>query len=256
MKLYKFKLTYYISVLILFFSVTFLYAESGGLGYTIPAASDLGEDGSIVSFNGQQVALSQKEYDENIIGVITEKVAASIEDINLEQSRIVAVTGETDVLVNTSNGNIEIGDYITSSAAPGVGMKATNSGQVIGQATQSFTSDNPSEVGKILVMLNVKSQFISPVGSTNVLTALRAGLDSKFLAPIITLRYILAVLVAASSFVIGFTSFRKVSGSSVEALGRNPLASGSIRRIVFFNFLLNFLIMMGGLILAYFILVL
>ncbi len=248
--------TYYIVTVLILTFVLSVSAESGGLGYSIPISADVGIDGNIVSFAGAQVGLTQIEYDPNIIGIMTDKVAASIEDINLPEYKLIAVTGETDVLVNTSNGPINIGDYITSSNTPGVGMKATESGQVIGVATQGFDSQNPEEVGKILVLVNIKSQFINPVGSTNVLTALRAGLDSQFLAPIISLRYLLAVIVAGSSFVIGFNSFKKVSGSSVEALGRNPLASSSIRRIVFFNFLLNFFIMMGGLILAYLILVL
>jgi len=54
--------------------------------------------------------------------------------------------------------------------------------------------------------------------------------------------------------VIGFSSFGKITGSSVEALGRNPLAGGAIRRVMLFNFILTFLIMAMGLGVAYFIL--
>jgi hypothetical protein len=38
------------------------------------------------------------------------------------------------VKVSTKNGDIQPGDYITTSDIPGVGMKATEPGRVIGKA--------------------------------------------------------------------------------------------------------------------------
>jgi hypothetical protein len=235
---------------------TVVYSQSSGLGYSIEVPRDFGVDGNIVSFTTDGYKLAQKQYDENIAGILVDKPVASVEDLNMTTMKLIVSTGEGAVIVNTSNGDIKKGDYITSSNAPGVGMKATNSGQVIGISLEDYSNSDKNTTEKIMVLLNVHSQFINPIGGTNVLTALRAGLDSHLLAPIISLRYLLAVLVAGASFVIGFSAFGKVSGSSVEALGRNPLASSHIKKVVFFNFLLTFLIMICGLIVAYLILIL
>lgn len=47
---------------------------------------------------------------------------------------IVGLAGRVPVKMSTKNGNIAPGDYITTSDIPGVGMKATEPGRVIGKA--------------------------------------------------------------------------------------------------------------------------
>ncbi len=47
---------------------------------------------------------------------------------------IVGLSGRVPVKVSTKNGDIQPGDYITTSDIPGVGMKATEAGRVIGKA--------------------------------------------------------------------------------------------------------------------------
>lgn len=247
------KLLLYPALVLAFISFKAL-AFSSGTAFSVPVELEA-PVGSIISYTTGKYVLAFKNYDENIFGVVTDAAAASVEDINLEKYKLVVNSGETSVLVTNKNGEIKKGDFITSSETPGVGMKATQSGQVIGIALEDFVTANNDEVGLVAVFMNVKSQFIALSGTTNVLSALKAGLESPFLSPIITLRYILAALVTGASFVIGFVSFGRISGSSVEALGRNPLAGGSIKRVVFFNFLLTFSIMLGGLFIAYLILI-
>ncbi|MDC0449022.1 hypothetical protein OAL67_00210 [bacterium] len=231
-------------------------ADSSGIGFTIPIPQDIGEVGQIVSFNEGTYYLSNEENDSHIVGVITDDPVAYVEDVYVENPRLVVMDGELEVMVSGVNGEIKEGDFITTTTTPGVGAKLNGSGYVIGVALEDYVSGNPEEIRKIYVMLDIDFHVSEEASSTNVLTALKAGLDASFLAPIISLRYILAALVAGSSFYIGFRAFSKVSGSSVEALGRNPLASANIRRIVVFNFLLTFSLMIGGLALAYLILVL
>jgi F0F1-type ATP synthase membrane subunit c/vacuolar-type H+-ATPase subunit K len=232
------------------------FAASSGVAVSIPVSTDFGADGSIVSFGEGNYYLTNKTYDSAIYGIITTEPTVSVADENMSPQQLVVTTGDADVLVSVANGPIKKGDFITSSEKAGVGMKATRTGQVIGIAQEDFDTPNAEDVGKIVVLINIHSQFINQAGSPNVLTALKAGLDADFLSPLISLRYILAALVAGVTFVISFASFGRISGSSVEALGRNPLAGGQIKRVVFFNFLLTFVIMIGGLVVAYLILVL
>ncbi len=248
--------SFFLISLIIFFYTTSSFSSSSGIGYSISLDDSNAKDGSIISLKDGNYYLSNIESDPNLYGVLSDGTSVSIEDINMNNSHLVVSSGDADVLVTTKNGKIKAGDFITSSPKDGVGMKALKSGQIVGIAAQNFEADNPDEVGKILVYLNIHSQFVNLSSSTNVLTALKSGLDMNILGPLISLRYILAALVAAISFVIGFGSFGKISGSSVEALGRNPLASSHIRRIVFFNFLLTFVIMFAGLVVAYLILIL
>ena len=64
----------------------------------------------------------------------------------------IALSGRVLVKVSNRNGAIMVGDPITSSAIPGVGMKANQAGPIVGKALQSYDS---SQVGKILVFVNL-----------------------------------------------------------------------------------------------------
>ena len=247
-----------LSICLSFFSYS-VYATSSGNAISVPFEDPNTETGNIVSFSNGYYVPSTVPSDPDVFGVITDDPITSFEDTNLESYVFVVNKGETEVKVTNKYGDIREGDFITTSDISGVGMKADNRGIILGMALEDFISDNPEEIGRVIVLLDIKTslQALTMYGSPtpNVLTSLKAGLEAPFLAPLISLRYILAAMVTAASFVIGFTSFRRVSGSSVEALGRNPLAGGSIKKIVFFNFLLTFFIMIGGLIIAYLILV-
>lgn len=66
-----------------------------------------------------------------------------------DKQTLLALTGKAPVKVNLENGAIKVGDYITASSTPGVGMKANTGDQVIGIAMENF---NSKEQGKIFVL--------------------------------------------------------------------------------------------------------
>jgi hypothetical protein len=209
-----------------------------------------GEEGDIVSFINDTFTLSEIPYDPSMVGVITESSALTLEDIDLTEGRFVATNGEMPVKVSAVNGDIAIGDFVTSSEIRGVGQKATGFGQIVGVALQEYAPASPDEIGTIIVLVDIRTSFVGPDGKSGFLDALTAGTLSG-----VSLRYVIAALVALISFIVGFASFGKTSGNSVEALGRNPLAGKSIKSVVVFNFLLTFIIMLAGLAIAYLILV-
>jgi hypothetical protein len=230
------------------FAITYESAVS------FPIEGNGGKAGDIVSFINNKYVLSTKMNDTSMIGVIVDDPATSFQDTNMTQYRF--VTPDGDVLVNVSgkNGAIKEGDFVTSSDTAGVGVRALESGQILGVALEEYSPSNPEDVGQIYVQLGIKTSFIDKTASRNLLDTLKNSLTSPFMTPIEALRYLLAIAVVFASFVIGFSSFGRITGTSVEALGRNPLAGGAIRRVILFNFLLTFLIMGIGLVIAYLIL--
>lgn len=255
------KVTFSFLLLIVGFVLAFKYATPAlGAGFntaiSIELSGEPGKEGDIVSYSEGVYSLAKKDYDASMFGVIVTNPASSIEDTNLQNSSLISSFGEVLVNVSGKNGEIKEGDLITSSDIPGVGVKATQSGQILGIARNDFTPANASDTGQILVFVDIRTSFIEKTLSKNLLDILRNSLTSPFMTPIEALRYLLAIGVVFAAFVIGFSSFGKITGSSVEALGRNPLAGSSIRRVMIFNFVMTFIIMIGGLAIAYFILVL
>jgi hypothetical protein len=106
-------------------------------------------DSSILS----GVKKSQNPYEQNVIGVVTTKPGLVMGDFTQPEGTIpvlVALTGRIPVKVSTENGPILPGDYLTSSSIPGVAMKATKLGPVIGQALESYAEP---EIGTVNVFI-------------------------------------------------------------------------------------------------------
>ncbi|MHB1865154.1 MAG: hypothetical protein ACYCPS_03265 [Candidatus Saccharimonadales bacterium] len=126
---------------------------------TISAGDIVSEDIN----NPGQVVLSSKAYDPNLLGAISTSPSFLANASDATNQVKLALVGRIPVNVNTQNGPIAPGDYITSSDTPGVGMKATQAGNVIGIALESY---NGSGTGSILVYM--EPQYYNPVSSSNL----------------------------------------------------------------------------------------
>lgn len=100
-------------------------------------------EGDIVSLTGDgvsQVKKSDISYDNRAIGVISTKPGIVMGEADGSgKPVIVGLAGRVPVKVSTQNGEIKPGDYITTSGIPGVGMKATEAGRVIGKALTGYS---------------------------------------------------------------------------------------------------------------------
>lgn len=239
---------------VLLLSVSHTFAETYESAVSVPIEGNAGKTGDIVSFVSNKFILSSAPFDNSMVGVVVDSPPLFFQDLNMPQYRLVAANGDLLVNVTAKFGAIKEGDYITSSNTPGVGVKAVESGQILGVALEEYNPKNADDVGQIYVQIGIKTSFMDKSISKNLFDTLKNSITSPFMTPIEALRYLLAIAVVFASFVIGFSSFGKITGTSVEALGRNPLAGAAIRKVVVFNFLLTFLIMAIGLFLAYLIL--
>ncbi|MBU0650092.1 hypothetical protein KKG63_02735 [Patescibacteria group bacterium] len=233
-----------------------LASMARGISVALPNSPENVKVGSIIAHQGSEFVLSATPYDTEIFGVIVEQSSISLYDPAQEPLHLVMQSGEAQVLVSNANGDIKNGDYITSSDQAGVGQKADKPGFVLGKAMEDFTPAGNNEPSLLWITIEPRNSFTSNTVKTNLLETLRSGAISPLLNPVESLRYILAALIAAATFIIGFTTFGKSSGKTIEAMGRNPLAGGSIKTAMVFNTILSFGVMLVGLALAYLILVL
>ncbi len=117
------------------------------------------EPGDVVCLDSSMRAGVKKcanKYDSGAMGIITTNpglVIGDVEDPDAKAAPVV-LAGRTPVKVSTENGPIATGDLLTPSSKPGVAMKATKAGQIIGQAMGPFSGDG---VGMTVVF--VKTNF-------------------------------------------------------------------------------------------------
>jgi hypothetical protein len=98
-----------------------------------------------------QVVKSSRKYDNKALGIISTRPGLVLGEADgAGKPVIVGLAGRVPVKVTTKNGDIKPGDYITTSDIPGVGMKATEAGRVIGKA---LTGLSGVEHGTIVVFI-------------------------------------------------------------------------------------------------------
>ncbi len=135
------------------------------------------------------VKKTTRAYDPNVIGVISTDPGITIGNIDQDPTArpvLLALAGRVPVKVSMENGPINPGDLLTPSSVPGVAMKSTKAGIIIGQALTKFDQsivdlgDAPHPTGYL--MMFIKNSYAN--GST--LAQVIPGLELSDGPPIAT----------------------------------------------------------------------
>lgn len=233
-----------------------IYAQGIGPGMAITAKLIEGDvkEGDIMCSTAEGIEPCAVEYSINIVGVYWENPAVVLTDKKISDGKPIIMEGRTQVRVGRKSGDVKKGDFITSSSQPGIGQRATKSGNILGTAESDMPAGD-SEVELMSVLVNIRPAIVATSARGNLLESLKQGLLAPTLSPLASLRYLLAILVAMTTFILGFVYFGRVAKGGVEAIGRNPLARNAIQLGVFLNLILTVSIMIGGLLIAYIILI-
>lgn len=209
---------------------------AGGVAVNIEIADTGAGAGDIISINGDNFKRSTEAYDAKLYGVIADAPVISIEP-KTDMTKAVVTSGQAQVKVTNAGGKIVSGDFITSSGNAGVGQKATDGGYVIGKALGDYDNSEPG-----LVLAEVAVGFKQTASG---------GVQKGVIQSIITdpnrLRLILAVILAIVVLVGGVVAFARLVNSGVTAIGRNPLARGTIMRGMIISGTVVLVIMILGL---------
>ncbi len=114
------------------------------------------EAGDVVSLDHDMqagVKKSSKAYDAEVMGIVSTKpgmIIGNIEDAGAIPV-LLALSGRVPVKVNMENGAIKKGDLLTPSSIPGVAMRATKAGSIIGQSMTEYI--DPDAPGYVVVFI-------------------------------------------------------------------------------------------------------
>lgn len=128
--------------------------------YTTDATINAGDVVAIDSSLPAGVRKSMGTYDNQVLGVISTSPGKVLDDaigLNFGRAVPVALAGRVPMKVSKENGVVKAGDYLTSSSTPGVSMRATKAGPVIGQAIEDYAGAD--DIGQ--VMSFVKTQYFT-----------------------------------------------------------------------------------------------
>lgn len=228
-----------------------------GVATTVPISESQVANGSIISYSSKGYVLAKKSYDAKVVGVVDTSAAISLEaespQIKANYYPIVS-TGITKILVSTANGKINKGDSITSSEIPGIGVKATKSGFIVGIADETFTSSDPKQAKPIRSTLVMRHSAPRATLQRSLFDVANLSALAWTEEPLNVLRFLIAAIVILISFFLGFFVFGRTAARGVEALGRNPLAARAIQLGIILNVLITIAIITAGILVAILIL--
>lgn len=149
------------------------YSENGPIGY-----------GEIVSLEGtgvSQIIKSQKAYDNKAVGIVSTRPGHILGEADgTGVPVVVGLSGRVPVKVTAKNGEIKPGDFITTSDIPGVGMKATKEGRVVGKALTGFAGTG-DEIGMVQVFIqNTYYEGDADEGISERITLATGAIADKF----------------------------------------------------------------------------
>jgi hypothetical protein len=230
------------------FAVT---VDSIGIATYLPVNGKV-ENGNIISSNSNGYGISSKEYDPQIVGVATTNPAISLKLKGEKEGVPVINVGTVLVKVIGINGNIKRGDMIATSNVPGVGMKSTKNGYVIGQAIEDVSFNKPTDIKTVSIAINLHFlQRGSPTAGNSIWQIFQLSQIATYEEPLKVFRYVASAIVLIMSFAFGFFIFSKAINTGIEALGRNPLAGRMIQLSILFNVVLVIIIIMTGIGITY-----
>ncbi len=231
----------------LFCAPAFVFAQNqsgGAISRGFKASDSEMVQGTLVSTKQGEAGtaeLATADSAMRLIGVVSR--TAVVELSNTGQGEVqVLISGTAQALVSDLNGPIKAGDKITSSPLSGIGMLATEDGQIVGTAQGDFSLK--SSKTKVITDKNGKthtvhvntvpvqiaiSYYVAP--TSQFMPAFLQNLANSIAGrPVSVLRILISCILLLFAFgsitILIYTSVR----SGIISLGRNPLAASAIQR--------------------------
>jgi hypothetical protein len=181
-----------------------------------------------------------------LVGVVSKSALIELSSGTSEIQTV--ISGSSLALVSDINGEVKRGDKITASPISGIGMKATESTQVLGTAEQNFTeaqqvssrevtdksgASQTIKVGLLTTQVNV-AYYQKPDDTDSILPAFLLRFASNLVGrDVAPLRVLIALILLSAGFggvaVLLYSSVR----SSIISIGRNPLSADAVHKGVF-----------------------
>ncbi|HCB55429.1 TPA: hypothetical protein DEP26_00430, partial [Candidatus Uhrbacteria bacterium] len=125
------------------------------------------QPGEVVVFagDGAKVRRASKVYDTLLAGIVSTRPGFLAGEMKAGDYPI-ALAGRVPTKVSLENGNIQVGDPLTTSTRSGYAMKATESGMIVGYALEPYSGASEQD-DSIVVFVNV-SHFVSQQTTTTL----------------------------------------------------------------------------------------
>lgn len=251
-----------LAILVILSLIHPLSAQSVAQGYN---ADQTLQRGMLVAVKGDdpnKVEAVTPDSLDKLKGVVVQANDTPVTISNEGQKVFVSTAGTYDVLVSDQGGQIGVGDYISISSLPGIGMKATDTERtIVGRAVSGFKGQGDSigssvlensnqrkvNLGRIQVSISVSRNPLLKAPETpkvpEFLDKLSQTVANKPVSPI---KIYMAVTVFIAAAAISGIMLYSGARSSLISVGRNPLSRKSLLRGLLQVVILSLIIFITG----------
>lgn len=196
---------------------------------------------SLVPGTKGSIEFANSDNTDQLIGVVGDKPLVSLSSGAAETQ--VVISGVTPTIVSDVNGDIKIGDKITTSPIDGIGMKATTSTRIIGVAQDDFSNIENRELtlndrggvaqkiraGTLPVQVNVTHYAVPEENNHLLLPPFLQQLANSVAGREVPIaRVVIALIILLAGFIsTGILLYSSVQ-SSIISIGRNPLSESAV----------------------------
>ncbi|HEY4161315.1 MAG TPA: hypothetical protein VGM08_04605 [Candidatus Saccharimonadales bacterium] len=253
--------------------------SSSAAGIQIYTAANALQFGTVVQLDGKSAnTVKPATYAamKDMYGVVVDPnvLPLTLTEGDVANQTYVATNGTYKVLVDTQNGTVKDGDYVTMSAVNGVAMKAgtyDEQAMVLGRAVSGFDgkanvigtttlkksnggTDTTVQIGVVSVAINIQRNPNDKSTKTNLppfLQKIGQEIAQRNVSPV---RVYLAITITGLCIIVALVTLYAGVRNAMVAIGRNPLSKKSIFRGLFEIVLTSFLILIIGLFAVYLLL--
>jgi hypothetical protein len=251
-----------LALLIALSFTSILVAQTVTQGYKADRPLQRGMIVKLKSNDSSVIEPVDNESIEHMHGVVVDANDAPVTLSGEGQQTFVATIGHFDVLVSNQNGPIAVGDYITISALPGIGMKAGDkqpmvagkalgtfdgTSNVVGQADlKEGNGSRKVAIGRVRMDLGVASNPLVKPTDANLPRFLEKTAEAIANKPVSPAKVYLSLAIFLATAMITGTVLYAGLRSSIIAIGRNPLSKKSINKSMAQVILTGLIIFISG----------
>jgi hypothetical protein len=240
-----------------------LFAQAVTQGYGSEQTLQRGMLVQLKKNDTTKVEVVKQETAEQMYGVVVNANDAPVTLSSDGKKVFVATTGHYDVLVNTQNGEIKAGDYITVSAIDGIGMKAGDKEPVVvGRALSGFDGKSNAistaqiknsagattsvNIGRVQADISVAKNPLLKATEPNLPEVLQKASEAIAGKPVNPVRVYVGLVVFFVSTLVAASLMYGGVRSAIISIGRNPLGKKSIIRGMFQIILTGLTVFISG----------
>lgn len=227
-----------------------LFAQAVTQGYGAEQVMQRGMLVQLKKGDTTKVEVVKQDTADQMYGVVVNANDAPVTLSSDGKKVFVATAGHYDVLVNTQNGEVKAGDYLTVSAIDGIGMKASDKEPVVvGRALSGF--DGKSNVigssqvkdskggtqsisfGRVQADITVAKNPLLKAEEPNLPSVLKKASEAIAGKPVNPVKVYIGVFIFLVSTLIASSLMYGGVRSAIISIGRNPLSKKSIIKGMF-----------------------